>query len=122
MFGRIIKAVVLIPVAAALVAWAVANREPVTVSFDPFDAIDPAFTLTQPLYVTGFAILIAGVVLGGVAAWLEQGKVRRARAHFAEEAAALRLELEALKRQAAAPQSRALTQPPGAIARRPPAA
>ena len=65
---------------AALVLWAVANRQPVTVSFDPFDPANPASELTTPLYVVAFAILIAGVVLGGVATWLEQGKWRMARA------------------------------------------
>jgi hypothetical protein len=129
MVRGLLKAIVLIPVAAALVAWAVANRQSVTVSFDPFDAVNPAYVLTEPLYVIGFAILIAGVVVGGTAAWLGQAKWRKARARLAAEVAALRAELEALRRQAAKaaaterkPEMRALNHGGGPIANRQPAA
>jgi hypothetical protein len=127
MFRMLLKAILLIPVMAALVLWTVANRQPVTVSFDPFDPASLGSKLTTPLYVVAFAILIAGVVLGGVATWLEQGKWRRARARLAAENAVLRAELETLKRQAAKPENRkpenrALSHAGGRIARRPPAA
>jgi hypothetical protein len=122
MFRRLLKAIVLIPIAAGLVALAVANRQPVTVSFDPFDPADPAYALTTPFYLVGFTILIAGVVLGGIAAWLEQGKWRRARARLAAEVGVIRNELEQLRRQAANPEGRALMRPAGSVAKRPPAA
>jgi hypothetical protein len=122
MFGRLLKAIVLTPIAVALVAWAIANRQPVTVSFDPFDTDHPAYVLTKPLYLVGFSILIAGVVLGGVATWLKQGKWRRARARLAAEVAVLRAELDQLKREAAKSGSRALTHAAGPVAKRPPAA
>jgi uncharacterized integral membrane protein len=121
MFRRLLKAIVLIPIAAALVGLAVANRQPVTVSFDPFDPVDPAYAMTMPLYLAGFTILIAGVVLGGFAAWLKQGKWRRARARLAAEIAVMRTELEHLRRQLARPEGRALTHA-GPVAKRPPAA
>jgi hypothetical protein len=122
MLRRLLKAIILIPIAATLVAWAVANRQPVTVSFDPFDPANPAYAMTKPLYLVGFAILIAGVVLGGMAAWFEQGKWRRARARLAAEIAATRAELVNLKQQAAKPESRVLTHAGGPVAKRPPAA
>jgi len=121
-FRTFLKAIVLAPIAALLVAWAVANRQPVTVSFDPFDPDHPAFVLTTPLFVVGFAILIAGVVLGGAAAWLEQGKGRRARRRLAAEAAVLRAELDELKRPAARPEGRTLTHATSGVAKRLPAA
>jgi hypothetical protein len=77
MIRRFLKTIVIIPVAAVLVALAVANRQLVTVSFDPFDSSDPDLAVTVPFYLVGFAVLIAGVVLGGIAAWLKQGKRRR---------------------------------------------
>lgn len=77
MIRRFLKTIVIIPVAAVLVALAIANRQPVTVSFDPFDSSDPDLTVTVPFYLVGFTVLIAGVVLGGIAAWLKQGKQRR---------------------------------------------
>jgi hypothetical protein len=122
MFRRLLKAIILIPIAAALVALAVANRQSVTVAFDPFDPADPAYAMTMPLYLAGFAVLIAGVVLGGIATWLEQGKWRRARARLAVEIGVVRIELERLKQQTAKPDGRSLTHPAGAAAKRPPAA
>jgi hypothetical protein len=77
MIRRLLKTIVIIPVAAVLVALAIANRQPVTVSFDPFDSSDPALAVTVPFYLVGFTVLIAGVVLGGIAAWLKRGKQRR---------------------------------------------
>jgi hypothetical protein len=77
MIRRFLKTIVIIPVAVVLVALAIANRQPVTVSFDPFDSSDPDLAVTVPFYLVGFTILIAGVVLGGIAAWLKQGKRHR---------------------------------------------
>jgi hypothetical protein len=74
MIRRVLKSMLMIPTAVVLVALAVANRQPVTVSFDPFDPSDLDLAMTVPLYVVGFTVLIAGVVLGGVAVRLKQGK------------------------------------------------
>src|SRR5580658_2156194 len=113
MFRRLVVAIILLPIAVALVGFAVANRHPVVVSFDPFDAVDPDHSATVPLYLLAFGVLIAGVMLGGIAAWLEQGKWRRARARLAAEMRAIRSELEELRHRAAAPETRAL--PPGPL-------
>jgi hypothetical protein len=122
MFSKLVKAIILIPIFAVLVGWAVANPQPITVSFDPFDAADPAYAMTVPLYLVGFAILIAGVIVGGIATWLEQGKSRRTLARLAVEIGGLRAELEHLRRQAAKPEGRALAHPAIPVAKRPPAA
>ena len=99
MIRKIVRALVLIPLAIILIALAVANRQVVTVSFDPFDRAEPAFSLALPLYVLILALVIAGVVLGGVAAWMRQGRWR-GRARQAEtQAHELRLENDQLKRR-----------------------
>ena len=99
MIRKIVKAFVLIPLALILIAFAVANRQTVTVSFDPFDKVDPAFSLALPLYVVILALVIAGVIIGGVAAWMRQGKWR-GRARLAEgQARELRTENDRLKRR-----------------------
>lgn len=99
MMRKIVRALVLIPLAIVLIAFAVANRQVVTVSFDPFDTADPAFSLALPLYVLILALVIAGVILGGVAAWMRQGRWR-SRARAAEsQARELRLENDQLKRR-----------------------
>jgi hypothetical protein len=124
MFRRIVLAVILIPIAAVLIGFAVANRQSVTVSFDPFDAINPAYSASVALYLLVFAVLIAGVVLGGVAAWFEQGKWRRARSRLAAELGVIRTEVERLRSRAAAHEGRTLPPAvlPGPGAKRPPAA
>jgi uncharacterized integral membrane protein len=111
MIRKILRAIVMIPAFVALALLAMANQQPVTVSFDPFDASDTDFTVTVPLYVLGFTILIAGVLLGGFAAWLKQGRHRRLRSRLAVENVRVRTELASLKGRAARPEGRSLTAP-----------
>jgi hypothetical protein len=102
MVRKIIRALVLIPLAIVLVTLAVANRQTVLVSFDPFDPSDPALTAAVPLYALILSLVIVGVVVGGVAAWLRQGKWR-GRARMAEsQARELKAENDLLKHRAAA--------------------
>jgi uncharacterized integral membrane protein len=94
---KLITALILVPLAIVLVAFAVANRQSVVVSFDPFDAAHPAFALPVPLFALLLAALLAGVVIGGIAAWMRQSKWRRA-ARFAQgQARALDAELAQLR-------------------------
>ena len=111
MIRKFLRALIMVPAAVALALLAIANRQPVTVSFDPFDASDTDFTVTVPLYVLGFTILIAGVVLGGLAAWLRQSPHRRLGSRLAAENVMIRTELASLKGKAARPESRALMAP-----------
>jgi hypothetical protein len=125
MFRKFLKTVVLIPIAAALVAWAVANQQSITVSFDPFDTANPAYAVTVPFYLAGFTVLVAGVLLGGIAAWLEQGKGRRARARLATEIDVIRAELAHLRRESAKESAKSesrVARLAGPVANRPPAA
>jgi uncharacterized integral membrane protein len=112
----------MIPAFIALALLAMANQQPVTVSFDPFDASDTDFTVTVPLYVLGFTILIAGVVLGGCAAWLKQGRHRRLGNRLAAENVMIRTELASLKGRAARFEGRSLAPPIGSANKTLPAA
>jgi uncharacterized integral membrane protein len=87
MIRRAATLLVLAALALVLLAFALANRQTVTVSFDPFDQADPALALALPLYQLIFLLLILGVLVGGSAAWLRQAKWR-ARARRAERVAA----------------------------------
>jgi uncharacterized integral membrane protein len=102
-FRKIVTALILIPLAIALIAFAVANREIVTVSFDPFDPAQPALSVRMPLFVLIFAFLIGGVLLGGFAAWLRQGRHRRASRALRADLAGLRREIEILNSRMEAP-------------------
>ena len=74
---RFFKGLLLLPIAILVVAIAVANREAVRVSFDPFSPEMPVFSLTLPLYAILFACVAIGVVVGGIGAWLGQGETAR---------------------------------------------
>ncbi len=78
MFRKILTWIVVVPLAIFIIAFAVANRQTVTVSFDPFSSSNPAYSSTLPLFILIFVLVILGVVVGGVAAWLRQSKWRRA--------------------------------------------
>jgi len=97
MIRKAIAALVLVPLALLIVVFAVANRQPVTVSFDPFGAGDPALAATLPLYILVFILVILGVVVGGLSAWLRQHKWRRTARRAAAETRALRAELAAAR-------------------------
>ena len=54
---KFFTAVVLIPLGLIFVVFAVANRHPVTVSFDPFNSSDPSVGFTLPLFVESTYLL-----------------------------------------------------------------
>jgi uncharacterized integral membrane protein len=82
---KFFTALVLIPLGVLFIAFAVANRHLVTVSFDPFNSTNPSIGLTVPLFVAIIAVAILGVMAGGVATWFGQRHWRRAaRLHEAD--------------------------------------
>jgi uncharacterized integral membrane protein len=74
---RILTYIVLVPLALIIIAFAIANRQIVTVSFDPFSTDNPAYSSTLPLFLLIFVLVTFGVIVGGTAAWLRQSKWRR---------------------------------------------
>jgi hypothetical protein len=98
----------------------VANREIVTVSIDPFSATQPALSFTMPLFVLIFVLVILGVLIGGVAAWLRQSKWRRNSRRLEGEIEALRREMALLSDRLERPS--ALPPPRGDATYPPPAA
>jgi uncharacterized integral membrane protein len=107
MFRKIVTAVIVVPLALILVAFAVANRQAVTVSLDPFSAADQAYAATVPLFILIFVLVILGVIVGGIASWLRQAKWRRSARRLEADVRALHQELEILRRrQTAEPASR----------------
>jgi uncharacterized integral membrane protein len=106
---RFLKALVLLPIAILIVLLAVANRQIVTLSLDPFSRAAPEFSADLPLFAVIFAAVMLGVVIGGIAAWLAQGKHRRERRLYRREANTLRNETDRLR---AGKSSTDLTIPP----------
>ena len=118
---RVVAALILVPLAIVIVAFAVANRQVVTVSLDPFSASSPAASLTLPLFALIIVLLILGVVIGGIAAWLRQARWRRTALRLERELGDLRAQFESLKRTAAISAATPLaTAPPERLELRPP--
>lgn len=91
---RLAKFIVGALVAIILLLFAFANRQFVSVSFDPFASDAPAFAIAAPLFIVLMITLIIGVLVGGAAVWLSQGRFRRA-------ARRNRAEIERLRSQSA---------------------
>ena len=107
MFRKIVAAVILVPLAVIIVAFAVANRQAVTVSFDPTSVANPAYAVHLPLFIVIFMVLILGVIVGGMAAWLNQSAWRRTARKLDADMRALHDEIEALRRREPVPAERA---------------
>ncbi len=121
MLRRIVAALILVPLAIIIIAFAVANRQEVTVSLDPFGASAPAASLTLPLFALVILVLIIGVVIGGSAAWLRQGRWRRAARRLEREAKEMIARLEAHEAASAAPGIVPRQEPPPRLKLQPPA-
>lgn len=93
------KALILLPVAIIVVLLAVANRAPVTFSFDPTRSASD-LSVTLPLYALLFMAVALGAVIGGMGSWLAGRKHRRGRRHHRREADRLRAEAQRLRAHA----------------------
>jgi uncharacterized integral membrane protein len=94
---KFLSALILVPLGIIIVMFAVANREVISVSFDPFDTVNPAFALKVPLFGVIFALVGLGVLVGGIASWLKQHKWRTRARRAEAEGRELRARLDALE-------------------------
>ncbi|RUU38494.1 DUF1049 domain-containing protein, partial [Mesorhizobium sp. M6A.T.Ce.TU.002.03.1.1] len=77
MFNRFMLIVVFVPLAVILIALAVANRDPVAFTLDPFNPGNPALTMTLPLFIFLFLALAIGMIVGSLATWVKQSRYRK---------------------------------------------
>jgi uncharacterized integral membrane protein len=84
---RLLFWIVIVPLGALVVLFAVANRAPVVVSFDPFSGENSALAFSLPLFLVMFASVIVGVVIGGLASLSHRYRMWRAVRRAEEEAA-----------------------------------
>ena len=94
---KVVAAIIFVPLAVVIIAFAVANRQIVTVSLDPFSSAHPAASLTLPLFALVIVLLVVGVLIGGIAAWLRQARWRRTARRLEREISDLHIEIEGLK-------------------------
>ena len=93
---RLLKFIVIIPVAAILLSFAFANRESVTIYFDPLGGatLPP---VEAPAYLVLLIAVALGVVAGSLATWIGQGKHRRRARQAEAEADRLRYDVQAAR-------------------------
>lgn len=101
MVNKIVGWLVLVPLCALLIVFALANRQLVSVNINPFIAPLDSDTAGYgiPLFVVLYVVLLIGVLLGGIASWFAQGPHRRRERHWRREAQQLSQELETLRRR-----------------------
>ena len=90
MLNRLVIVLILVPLAVLLIAFAVANRTIVPTTFDPFNPGNPGLTVEWPLFVVLFIALALGLVVGGTATWIGQGRYRKLARQRSIEAEALK--------------------------------
>ena len=122
MIRKLVSAIILAPLAILIVLFAVANREPVVISFDPFNSAAPAYAMRLPLFIVVLVLLLIGVIVGGVAAWLRQSRARRTARRLEAEVRELRAELDSLGRRPARSNLPATLDVTPSLIVRPPAA
>ena len=69
---KFFTALVVVPLGTIFIIFAVANRHWVTVSFDPFNSVNPSVAVSMPLFAVIIVVAILGVVAGGMATWFRQ--------------------------------------------------
>jgi uncharacterized protein HemY len=111
---RLLFWVVLVPLGALIVLFAVANRASVLVSLDPFSGENSALAFSAPLFLVMFACVIIGVVIGGLASLAHRYRMWRAVRRAEEEAAQHKTEAENERRvrEAMQPEYPPLGPPP----------
>jgi hypothetical protein len=97
--GRVLALMFGFASAVFLVTLAVSNRHGVRMVLDPFNPQVPVIAIELPFYAYLLAMLVFGVLLGGIATWFNQGKWRRLARVRAQEASRWRSEAERLGRE-----------------------
>jgi hypothetical protein len=94
---RFLKLLLLVPLALVAIVLLDANRHDVIIYLDPFAGPAPEGTqITAPLFVVIGVAIMVGVICGGVATYLEQGRHRRAARRARAEVVSLRAQVARL--------------------------
>jgi hypothetical protein len=90
---------IVIPLGVVLIALAVINRGPVILYLNPLGGAGATPAIEAPLFVLLLGACALGVIIGGVATWLSQGKWRRTARETRAEAKALRRQADRLEKE-----------------------
>ena len=106
------KWLLLAPILVVVLFFAVANRHATSVVLDPAGLLSNGMTISAPLFVILFLAIMTGVILGGIATWIAQGKHRRAAREALSDVRALREESRTRGEEAARLRSELASLPP----------
>jgi hypothetical protein len=95
---KLVAALVIVPLAVLLVALSVVNRKPVTLGLNPFDA-NSGLAIVAPFFLFLLGAFAIGLVVGGLATWLGQGKWRKTARVEAREASTWRRQADRLEKE-----------------------
>lgn len=100
MIRRMVGWFVLVPLCLVLIVFALANRQLVIVNFNPVAPVEslasPGYGV--PLFFVIYAVLLIGVLLGGVATWFAQSHHRQEKRRLRRESERLSVDLAAARR------------------------
>lgn len=106
---RFLNWVFWLPLAVIVIAFCVANRRWIEISFDPFSSEAPFASMAMPVWALLFIGLFVGILTGWTACWFAQGKWRRAMRESRMETRKVHDEIARLRRET---QARELIQVP----------
>ena len=86
MAKKITNLLILLPLGIILIIFCVANRQSVTLAFNPFRPEDQVLSLSAPFFVFPFIALIIGMFAGSAVTWFSQAKHRKRARIEAKEA------------------------------------
>ncbi|MDE0057097.1 MAG: lipopolysaccharide assembly protein LapA domain-containing protein [Defluviicoccus sp.] len=111
---KLISRLLFIPVAAAFVVFAVANRHEVTLNLWPLP-----LEVDLPVYIAVLGALAAGMAIGGSAQWISDGRWRRRARAGRRKASALERRLTLVEAAREAGHEAGTTAPEAPPPRRP---
>ena len=103
MLQRILRWTIGLPIAVIVVSFAVANRQWITVSFDPFSKDAPFAAIDVPLWALFFCGVFFGLIAGWIACWFAQSKWRRSAKDTHKELVRSQAESSQLRRDTMTP-------------------
>ena len=95
---KLVAALIVVPLGVLLVALSVVNRKPVTLGLNPFDA-SSGFAIEAPFFLFLLGAFALGLLIGGLATWLSQGKWRKTARVEAREASTWRRQADRLEKE-----------------------
>ena len=96
---KLILGLIVVPLGVLLIALAVANRGAATLNLNPLGGGEAGPAIEAPLFLFLLGAFAIGLIVGGFATWLSQGKWRRSARETRTEARALRRQADRLEKE-----------------------